>query len=113
MGVPSLQSMKRFVQSWNIKYPIDHWWRVKHKVPFNSSRHRSMNFIDMKLEFIEDVLYIDLRKKEELSDRYSPGAGTWLKRRRVKRMSQDDIDQAFAELDLRQINKTDDGRIMI
>ena len=111
--VPSLEFMRGYIKAWNIAYPIDYWWRKKHKVPFGSKTHKEQDFIDMKLEYLEDLMYRDLRKKDELSDSYNAGTGSWLKRQRVKKMKQSDVDQAFEDLDLRQIQKTDDGRIII
>ena len=111
--VPSLEYMRGYIKAWNISYPIDYWWRKKHKVPFGSEKHRQHNFVDMKLEYLEDLMYRDLRKKDELSDSYKPGTGSWLKKRKVKKLSQAEIDAAFEDLDLRQIQKTEDGRIML
>ena len=109
----ALEYMRGYIKAWNMHYPIDYWWRKKHNVPFGSVKHLQHNFVDMKYEFLEDVMYRDLRKKDDLSDSYNPGTGNWLKRRKVKQMSKTEVDKAFEDLDLRQINKTDDGRIIL
>ena len=109
----TLDDVKSFMLWWTRVYPIDRWWREKHKVPFNSQQHRAMSFIDMKLEYEEDLLYMrdDLRKRKH--DIYDPGTGKWIKRRKPKRMSQRAIDDAFDSIDVKDIRKTDDGRIII
>ncbi len=67
--------VKNFVYQWSIQFPIDHWWRTKHKVAFNSLQHRSISFIDIKIEYEEDKLFKELR--EEVP--YTPNCGDYMK----------------------------------
>lgn len=57
-------SFRQFVTEWNVAHPIDHWWREKYNVPFNSAQHREMSFIDMRYEYEEDALYAELRRPD-------------------------------------------------
>lgn len=50
--------------NWNIRFPIDRWWRNKHSVAFNSPEHRESNFIDQMYEYQEEVLYNGLLNSE-------------------------------------------------
>ncbi len=63
-----------FVLNWNYRYPVDRWWREKHKVAFNSPAHRISNFWNQLFEYKEDVMYVKLAKEND----YSPNANDWL-----------------------------------
>lgn len=67
--------IKDFVYKWNTTYPIDRWWRLKHKVAFNSPEHRVMSFIDMKIEWEEDCIFESLYKESE----YKINQGKYMK----------------------------------
>ena len=70
-----VKNFESFILQWNIENPVDRWWRSKHGIAFNSSPHREVSFIDMYMEFYEEVLYEKVarqsKKKEE--DPYIPG----------------------------------------
>lgn len=108
---PTLEDIKRFVQWWNVTYPLDRWWRKKHRVAFNSSQHRSMSFIDMKLEFEEDLLYRQI--KEEKGSVYVPGRGDWLNKQKAVKMTEDEVDDLFERFDPQNVNFTKDGRLKL
>lgn len=63
-----------FCLQWNLSYPIDRWWRNKHKVAFNSPEHRVVSFFDMRFEYEEDMLF---KRRKRISD-YQPNKGDWL-----------------------------------
>lgn len=63
--------LKDYVYAWNISFPIDRWWREKHKIPFGSDPHRESSFESMIIEYHEDVIYNNLNKVET----YKPGSG--------------------------------------
>ena len=65
--------LKGEVIEWNSKFPVDRWWRVKHKIPFMSPIHREANFIDMLFEFEEDNLFNGFEENT-----YTPNSGKWL-----------------------------------
>jgi len=73
--IPSAKELRESIEDWNIEYPIDRWWRSKHKVPFGSEEHDSMSIVDMYLEFKEDEMYNELRDRQE----YIPNKGDYLR----------------------------------
>ena len=85
-----------FVKQWNYRFPVDYWWRKKHKIAFNSPEHRNSNFWDQMFEYHEDVMYKSFEKKEE----YNPNENDWLsiKEQEYERV-EDGIDDALAELE--------------
>lgn len=113
----------RFVKDWNIKYPIDVWWRRKHKIPFNSDTHRKHSLIDMRIEYEEDVLYNEAikeeigRKVKEKEDAYIPGYGTIFKKKNSntesRKMSTQEIEKVFDNIDLSNIEEGEDNEIII
>jgi hypothetical protein len=110
---PALVNVKSFIYWWNSTYPIDRWWREKYKVSFNSEAHRAMNFIDMKLEFEEDLMYAELRKEKREEQIYRPGHGDWLKKRKALKMSNREVDDLFDNFDIGNVQRADNGDIMI
>lgn len=91
--------IREFVYRWNSKFSIDRWWRQKHGVAFNSPQHQEMNFIDMRIEYEEDLLYREMRDKSKKKDKgkedvYIPGSGKFLKSKQ-NNYSQEEIDDAF------------------
>ena len=65
------------VVSWNNRFPLDRWWRIKHNVSFMSPEHRESSFIYQLLEFEEDKLYLKefQAEHEKNKDKYIPGIG--------------------------------------
>ena len=100
------EEISSFVLQWNIQYPIDRWFRQKHKIPFGSPQHRVLSFIDMRFEWEEDLLFF----KNEQTQKYVPNKGDWMK---VTPIVDEDADlteaeklekykREFAEMDLDQ-----------
>lgn len=74
--------VRGFVLYWNTLFPVDLWWRIKHKIPFNSLSHRQACAVDMLFEYHEYLLMKEDKNKnnqEELESPYVPGNGDWLK----------------------------------
>src|SRR3990167_7663853 len=67
-SLQTTERIKRFVVEWNVKNPVDYWWRQKYRISFGSETHLRQNFLNMQLEFEEDKLYreIEDRAKEEM-----------------------------------------------
>lgn len=110
MPSESLDKIKSFMMWWNAVYPIDRWWREKYKVAFNSPQHKAMCFIDMKMEYEEDMLFKGLNSEE---GGYKPGTGDWLKKRRPAKMSQRETDELFDRFDPNSVKLTEDGKIVL
>ena len=84
-----------YIDNWDGRFPVDYWWRQRHKVAFNSVEHRNSCFIDQLIEYEEEVLvkeYFEKDKKE-----YTPGRGDYIRKRK---MTEAEIKKAFDELDL-------------
>ncbi len=109
-----------FIEQWNARYPIDFWWRRKHKVAFNSNKHRQHSMLDMRIEFEEDRLYEEQveNKVTSMSNKerkYIPGRGMYFYggNDSVKeKMSEEDVVDAFEKIDIKSIRE-DDGDIII
>ena len=108
-----INDVRSFVEDWNVKYPIDRWWREKFNIPFGSPQHLSQSMLDMRIAFEEDHLfsrieaqdYIDELNKDNPKTKYSPGTGDWLTKREVrKKMSAMEIDSVFNKI----LNNLDD-----
>lgn len=90
------ESIKNFLIDWH-NFPVDYWWRKKYNVPFGSIKHRSMNLIDMSIEYVEQLemqkyLQGDEAVEEEERDE------------NVVHMTQEEIDEDYENLDLDKFN---------
>lgn len=81
-------AVNRFLDGWHSRFVLDYWWRKKYKVPFGSEQHRQMSFIDMYIEYIEDV---KIRKYQERLENEKSGIGD---------MTQEEIDDDYENLNL-------------
>ena len=90
----SFDALKELVLKWNIDFPIDRWWRKTHSVAFNSKRHREVSFIDMFIEWEEEVLFLELRDKP---DPYIPNSGNYINKQQIDESLSD---EAFDNIDL-------------
>lgn len=105
----TIEDVKDFVLNWNLRYPIDRWWREKHNVSFNSEVHRVSSFIDQLIEYEEDKMFRQLIKEElekddendDKEDKYIPGKGNFLKK---KTLTQKEVDDSFNKLSLDNFN---------
>lgn len=101
------EEIDKFIFKWH-DFPFDYWWRKKYKIPFGSQAHREMNFIDMYIEYREEFLLnkaideydksISNREDEELG--LKDGS-----EKRVIKMTKQEIDDDFENLDLSQFDK--------
>lgn len=73
------EELIRSVNNWNIKFPMDRWWRSKHNVAFMSPAHRECSFIHQVMEFEEDKLYMRVFEEDKPEDKYVPGVGDLFK----------------------------------
>ena len=105
--IPNKQPFKdditSFIYKWNATYPIDRWWRERHKIAFNSPEHRVVSFLDIYVEWQEEQLYIKAREASQKQEDYK--RGDWLQERAVDK--QREIDE-FENIDL---SKFDDKEV--
>ena len=90
--------ISNFLTEWHNDFILDYWWRKKHGVAFGSAAHREMNFIDMLIEYQEEVIIkcaqLKAQRKEEED---------WLGKERLEnmvQMTQSEIDDDYENLDL-------------
>lgn len=76
--------LKNYIISWNVRFPVDRWWRKKYNIALNSSVHRESSFLDQLLEYEEDKFFEEIIHQEE----YKPGTGDWLKLHESKTQEQ-------------------------
>ena len=95
--LPSKSDLESFIYKWNTDYPIDRWWREKHKVAFNSPEHRVVSFLDLYIEWKEDEIYNKAMGISLKNSLYRPDEGDWLTEQEVN-IQKETID--FEKLDL-------------
>ena len=86
----SNDGVKEFILEWNVKFPIDKWWRKKYNIPFGSRQHLEMSIFDMKLEWEEDKIYNRISE-----DTYVFDSGDYLKEDENRTLSEEDQFEQF------------------
>lgn len=95
---------------WSNRFPIDHWWREKHGVPFGSPEHLNASHLNMLFEFREQVMILEFKKKREakeleLDEDFSDlGLTKKDPTKETQAMTKKDIDREFEDLDLSQFH---------
>lgn len=99
------QYVDNFILDWH-QFPLDYWWRRKHNVPFGSQQHRDMNFIDMLVEYREEIVINRLVKKYKTEQERKENIELGLKDgQEVVQLSKEQIDDDYENLDLSQFDK--------
>lgn len=98
------QIVDKFVFDWH-NFPLDYWWRKKYNIPFGSQQHRDMNFIDMLVEYREDIVVNKYRNEYEKEQSEQEDRDLGIKSSNVVHMSQQQIDDDYENLDLSQFDK--------
>lgn len=94
-----------FLSSWH-QFPIDYWWRKRYHVSFGSPQHREMNFIDMYIEFQEEVAINRAINHTDYDDEAENEAlGLVDANKKVVKVTGKEIDEDFEKLDLSQFDK--------
>ena len=90
--------VSNFLTRWHNDFILDYWWRKKHDVAFGSAAHREMNFIDMFIEYQEEVIIKRVQLKEQRKEEED-----WLGKERLEnivQMSQQEIDDDYENIDI-------------
>lgn len=90
--------VSNFLTRWHNDFILDYWWRKKHDVAFGSAAHREMNFIDMFIEYQEEVII----KRAQLNEQRKEEED-WLGKERLEnmvQMSQQEIDDDYENIDI-------------
>jgi hypothetical protein len=94
---------RNLIYRWNNKFPIDHWYREKYNIRFNSEEHRNTSFEDMIFEYIEDSSYNKIR----IPNSYIPNEGNFIKINKVeeeKKVTMEEFLEEAKSIDLSQFN---------
>lgn len=92
--------IKRFIFNWH-EFPFDYWWRKRYNIPFGSPTHREMNFIDMYIEYQEELLLNDVIEQEDIEEDIDLG----INEKKVVKLSKQEIDDDYDNLDLSNFDK--------
>jgi hypothetical protein len=87
-----------FIIEWNNKFPFDYFWRKKHGVAFGTAAHLDMNFIDMKIDLLEEKVYANFAK--QIRKGKDKEAGTRLLKRQKVKYDNNFTDDDFDSLDI-------------
>ena len=91
--------IKRFIFNWH-EFPFDYWWRKRYNIPFGSPTHREMNFIDMYIEYQEELLLNEIVSEEDNEDIVLGNNDN-----EVVHLSKQEIDEDYDNLDLSNFDK--------
>ena len=89
--------IKRFIFNWH-EFPFDYWWRKRYNIPFGSPTHREMNFIDMYIEYQEELLLNEIAVKEDNEDVVLGNNDS-----EVVKLSKQEIDEDYDNLDRKSV----------
>lgn len=93
-----------FLNDWH-SFPIDFWWRKKYNISFGSKAHREMNFIDMLIEYREQL---EITKRtsvpNDISNEDYASVGYADNDNSESVMTQAEIDKDFEDLDISQFD---------
>lgn len=86
------KKIREEVIAWNNKFPVDLWWRKKHKIPFGSKKHKQMNFLDMLFEFEEEKILNENANKGKNNNN------------EISEVPPEKLEQDFEDLDIDDFN---------
>lgn len=99
---------REFILKWNDDFPLDHWWRKKYNVSFNSEKHRSTSHLDMYFDWLEDKMFEQyFEEHKELAEKQKEfeKTGKWLgKIEKVVAEQKEKLEQAFDNIDISAFN---------
>lgn len=94
----NLKSFSEKLQNWNGNHPYDLAWRLKNNIQFGSIEHKSMDFVSMLFNLIQE---------EEIEDFYRRTAKAveteedeLFESPDVLKMSQEEVREEFDKLDI-------------
>lgn len=94
------KAIRNFLINWN-KFPIDYWWRHKHNVAFGSIQHREMNWIDMAIEYREEIeVTREIEARDRAEDEWMDESIGLGKNKEVVKLTKQEIDNDYENLDL-------------
>ena len=100
------KEIEHYIFNWH-SFPIDYWWRKKYNVPFGSRQHREQNFIDMLIEYQEEIVLNNVRAEidREKEEKENEALGLSNKKMNEAKLTEKELDDAYENLDLSQFDK--------
>ena len=105
--------VRKFIVDWNLKYPVDLWWRQNRGVGFGSSEHDRMDLFDIRAQY-EEAKWLEAVRKQASDNKkkYKPGTGNWIDVTKRQQMSSTEIQETYDRMsDLDGMKTHDDGTI--
>ena len=108
---PTLKSsVDRFIFQWH-NFPFDYWWRKRHGIAFGSAAHREMSFLDMYIEWREDLMITRALERHDEDGGWTEedfeniGLSSKEDMGKVVHLTQKEIEKDYEDLDLEQSDK--------
>jgi hypothetical protein len=103
--------VKKFIIDWNNKYPYDRWWRKKYNISFGSEDHKRASFVNMSIEYKEDIYFKKLSEEDEIDDferevdkMIGSNKEDQIGDKKVVKMTKKELDKEFEDIDLDDFN---------
>src|SRR4051812_34805327 len=100
-------NLKDFITRWNVHYPYDRYIRKKYNIMFGSPQHRALSFVDMAIEFKEDLILSD-QEEAKVSAELERDLGVNTQNQPVKpkavKVSKQQLAMDFENIDLSQFD---------
>jgi len=93
------EDIDNFIFNWH-NFPLDFWWRKKYNIPFGSQQHREMDFIDMLIEYREEIVVNRFKNEAKLEQDEQDNREIADLNKEVVHLSKEQIDDDYDSLDL-------------
>ena len=99
------QPIKEMMIKWNNRFPLDHWYRKKYNIAFNSPEHREVNQIDIYWEWLEESEFnkITLRQNLLIENKEDLNKGIYLRPQKNAEQLAESERELFDALDIEKI----------
>lgn len=103
-------SVGDFVKWWNVNFPLDRWYRKKHKITWGSERHREVTLLSIYFEYEEERLFKEVGENlnKESTHKYAPG--DWFNSE-GQQITEESTEDLFDKIDLSSISETGEVEI--
>lgn len=96
-----------FALKWNVENPIDFIWRKEFSVPFGSEQHLLVDVIDQQIWYEEKQLLKELTDNPDA--KFDSDGRVIIQDKDGFGMTQDEIDQEFEDMDIKELQKKYNG----
>jgi hypothetical protein len=96
--------LDHYIFAWQ-DFPIDYWWRKKYNISFGSIKHRDMNFIDMLIDYREDLLIRKEINRLNIEKEEKENKELGIDKNNEVKLTDKQIKDDYDNLDLSEYNK--------